>query len=89
MFTQRFLIHSIVRLNPASNDVVASNPNSTFARLVSNFLKIPARGRRDWPLGFGASHVILSLNPQRQAIVSVKSLMLISYALSRAFPERS
>ncbi len=41
--------HSIVRRSPASNGVVASNPNIAFARLVSSFSKIPVRGRRGWP----------------------------------------
>lgn len=52
--------HSIVRRSPTSNGVVASNPNSAFARLVSSF-------RLGWPLGFVVSQTIrvqLLLSPQ-------------------------
>lgn len=51
--------HSIVRRSPTSNGVVASNPNVAFARLVSSFSKIPARGRLGWPFGFVVSQTIL------------------------------
>jgi hypothetical protein len=61
-----FTYHVIVFFRPASNDVVARNPNSASARDTSS-------DRRGWLFGLLVSHFDATAKPGHLAIFSARS----------------
>src|SRR6185295_2765586 len=60
-----------VRARPSLNGVLALNPNSCVARVVSS-------DRRGWPLGLVVSHAIRPVKPQLSATSPARSRIEIS-----------
>jgi len=67
---------STVAFSPFSKEVSAEKPKNSFARDTSSFL-------RGCPFGFDVSHTKSPVKPVCRAMVSTRSLMLISKALPR------